>query len=914
MNPTTTPTASPTAHPTTAPTGIPTSAPTASPTYGPLLPTTPPTLAPSLPPSTSPSITALTFPPSTPPTISPTAPPSEAPTGHPSPLPSISPSLNPSEGPTGHPTSSPSVVPPPPPVVNAKEVNTATAAVGETTTALATANLGAAGAAQGTRLAMAVSDCRKFLNEDVPKSIHMTQLSIPALSENHPMHAGCVVANLGIWVGIGILHKLFTFVVFAMLKKFPKLNPHGGEPKYMDAEGLVVYPSGTIAMGVLLSQGTTMTGARLLRTGESFLSVLTGLVGMIFGVCIAGIITEKGIHAERDGAIFKRDREVKGCVRDYVVGTGEWLSLERQHSDRWGVCFKTALPGLAWVLAVDVWGTVLLAVLYGMAGQSCMSCAMLRISDVVVCVVVLGSIFYLGNPYVHPLRKYGTVIAQVCVGIGAFIFAMGYFDSNVCSDDKGPDHPGFDEELQTPGAGIASLLIAVGGGVLAVTILADGAINLWNFKVGRRKRLRAMLQRFKELDEDGSGELSVQEVYAGLERVYGLKLSLAEVEEIFNQLDTDQGGSLDIREFINGEERFWGIEPVGSDDEADVLLNPDPTQKSPNLENSTYHPFVDSVRFADPKNPKRKPYHLGRSKRGQAKLSQSQRIGSTAGLGVRQGSTRPGDSPRSRILRRAPSGGGMKSIPAVGSVASEIDRRRIKGSRLFDSVMPGRQSSSPGSPFSPKLPARTPAKSFAVLTDSPGQGFAAVTPAAGRRARANAITQRDSPVEFDALRRVVSVIDSDFHDHDPPDPVRPRAKTRVKQVIKSLSSTVGLSPSTRPTKSSSRSTVLTSGLNNSIGMNQSSESTSGLSDGNPLAASVVSPVVAAKGRSHTVASSVPKALRLNPNSSSNALSVPGSPQASPTSRPLETRHGGRSTGRGLRFVPERVSPDESEGI
>merc|ERR1719336_113460 len=65
-------------------------------------------------------------------------------------------------------------------------------------------------------------------------------------------------------------------------------------------------------------------------------------------------------------------------------------------------------------------------------------------------------------------------------------------------------------------------------------------------------KLRAM---FKEMDEDGSGELDIHELRAAddetkaqLQRI----CNMDDVEEIFKSLDYDESGSVDIDEFCQG--------------------------------------------------------------------------------------------------------------------------------------------------------------------------------------------------------------------------------------------------------------------------------------------------------------------------------------------------------------------------
>ena len=55
---------------------------------------------------------------------------------------------------------------------------------------------------------------------------------------------------------------------------------------------------------------------------------------------------------------------------------------------------------------------------------------------------------------------------------------------------------------------------------------------------------------FQQLDENGDGKLSKQEVLNGYEEVFGIPINEEEVDKMFNEIDMDGNGTIDYTEFV----------------------------------------------------------------------------------------------------------------------------------------------------------------------------------------------------------------------------------------------------------------------------------------------------------------------------------------------------------------------------
>eukprot|EP01062_Namystynia_karyoxenos_P060831 TRINITY_DN5256_c0_g3_i1.p1 TRINITY_DN5256_c0_g3~~TRINITY_DN5256_c0_g3_i1.p1 ORF type:complete len:1344 (+),score=177.62 TRINITY_DN5256_c0_g3_i1:74-4105(+) len=568
QSPTTDPTASPTRSPTTAPTYSPTTSPTVSPSRS---PSSPPTRSPSFSPTTaptwSPSVSPTTSPtdsPSVPPTqipsFSPSVPPTQGPTGQPSATPSWAPSLTPSTNPTnspssasptGQPSTRPSVAPrtapsalptaaPSPMPTRGGVGEDLEDAAAEGAAVAAVLAISAPAAAQGGRMAILSTGCTgKKPVDDLPFTLHPTQVSIPGFSL--PMHAGCAILNLVIAAGAAALHAL---AALALQKATGKTR--------MAAQGMIRFPSGPVLLFAVLGQGPVFAGARLIRHASGSIDAITGFVTLMVCSLLPLTVWHEGKRSQRQ-AVYKLDPDARDGCKRYWLGAGEWLSLHTRDQynfrvERWGVVFRAALPWQSGVLALDVVLSQAVALSAGAGGGSCAACGWMRIGDALAS-FLLTAVILKRKPYARPIRLPVTVLAQVLIGIGALILAGGFLSSGCGGGEL-----------------VAGIFIAAGGAATLVVVILDGTAVLRSVQLRRRDQLTAALQRFQAMDKGGSGELTKEELYDGLVNEYGRKIAAAEFDELFRLVDADGSGEVDLHEFLGAEHHFWDAGKAGGAD------------------------------------------------------------------------------------------------------------------------------------------------------------------------------------------------------------------------------------------------------------------------------------------------------------------------------------------------------------
>eukprot|EP00756_Hemistasia_phaeocysticola_P028792 Hpha_TRINITY_DN16193_c1_g7::TRINITY_DN16193_c1_g7_i4::g.3707::m.3707 len=237
--------------------------------------------------------------------------------------------------------------------------------------------------------------------DELPFMLHPTGLSLPGFAL--PVAAGCCVGNLLLVSGVFLLHFLAT-VAWGMYR--PRWSR-------FECQGMLKFPGAPMVAAVLLTTGSTLAGARLMRGARGAQDVALGIGSIGLGLGVVYVAYVRGKDSQ-DHSVFKLDRKtMQSRCNSFWLGNGEWLSLPivRQQVERWGTIFRSALPGESGVIAFDFFLGQLASLGAGLVQGSCGACGAQRLVD--ACFAAAFFSFLLYKPrFARPIRLHATLAAQ----------------------------------------------------------------------------------------------------------------------------------------------------------------------------------------------------------------------------------------------------------------------------------------------------------------------------------------------------------------------------------------------------------------------------------------------------------------------------------------------------------------------
>ena len=362
--PTAEPTLVPTAEPTSVPTAIPTVEPTAAPTGSPVVSLT----------GVPTAVAVVTDVPTEVPTSIPTAVPTQALPSTPMPTPTAAPIVT-----TG--------APPAPELEIYEKQSMAASTV--TSIAAASGALPAAGSVIASSQPCNIPD-----NTKLPFPLHPTGIKI-----SDSAAAGAVIFN-------SLIVGVFTLVMRLILLLFDmKLIPESVVPAtlfdgFMDTQGMLRFPSAPLFVLQGLYQGTFLAALLLIRSPPDELSAVWVAVGVVTTlICVlipavVFIITKRAIPMD---AIFYEDNVELSDIKEYWIGPGEWISVERNNHwiNRYASVVRSYREKFVYFSTVQFFtsGLVAIAVSISATGVTCgvikLSMAAVFISLALFCVVIM---------------------------------------------------------------------------------------------------------------------------------------------------------------------------------------------------------------------------------------------------------------------------------------------------------------------------------------------------------------------------------------------------------------------------------------------------------------------------------------------------------------------------------------------
>lgn len=110
-------------------------------------------------------------------------------------------------------------------------------------------------------------------------------------------------------------------------------------------------------------------------------------------------------------------------------------------------------------------------------------------------------------------------------------------------------------------------------------LLKQAAVTFLIQNLSSRSELEELNKVFIELDTNGNGTLSKEELYNGYKRIFGDAFSPEEVDELFKKADTDESGQIDYSEWATVTYSHWNLASGLKLEEAFAMFDKDGNQK-----------------------------------------------------------------------------------------------------------------------------------------------------------------------------------------------------------------------------------------------------------------------------------------------------------------------------------------------
>ena len=443
------PTGVPTSVPTAIPTAVPTATPTAIPTVTPTRVTAVPTAVPTSAPTDVPTVVPTAVPTGVPTSIPTSSPETEVP-------PTVSP---PTQIPT---TGVPTGAPPAPELEIYEKQSMAASTV--TSIAAASGALPAAGSVIASSQPCNIPD-----NTKLPFPLHPTGIKI-----SDSAAAGAVIFN-------SLIVGVFTLVMRLILLLFDmKLIPESVVPAtlfdgFMDTQGMLRFPSAPLFVLQGLYQGTFLAALLLIRSPPDELSAVWVAVGVVTTlICVlipavVFIITKRAIPMD---AIFYEDNVELSDIKEYWIGPGEWISVERNNHwiNRYASVVRSYREKFVYFSTVQFFtsGLVAIAVSISATGVTCgvikLSMAAVFISLALFCVVIM--------PFCRMCDNHIVAITYLVHGISLTCTGIYFITNN------------------SPILDVAGVLHYIVMGFLILKVVVSVLIEIYLFSTDRRIRLQ----------------------------------------------------------------------------------------------------------------------------------------------------------------------------------------------------------------------------------------------------------------------------------------------------------------------------------------------------------------------------------------------------------------------------------------
>eukprot|EP01065_Artemidia_motanka_P045157 TRINITY_DN6571_c0_g1_i1.p1 TRINITY_DN6571_c0_g1~~TRINITY_DN6571_c0_g1_i1.p1 ORF type:complete len:1237 (+),score=135.80 TRINITY_DN6571_c0_g1_i1:106-3816(+) len=369
------------------------------------------------------------------------------------------------------------------------EVTEATPTIAEQTQAIAggvaaaSAVLGAGSAGPAQNLLMITSMGCKDENADVPPTMHPLGISI----DNNEC-IGAFVGNLAVLVcGVAVVHFLSALILreVASMVRIPVVIPAAwftGNKQWTvrQAQGVLRFPAFPLFMYMFCYQGNAWCAFKVLFKADSPVHVIAAAIVLIILLAAPGLLGWMLHRATPDRMLFRTDRQPESKCLRWLVGPGEWVSVDREWPESWRYSLQV------WTYTARccyfIFAEFLFQFLSGMAaaiptGGNYTTCGHVRVLLLTfTCSFVAVEIIM--QPHSRPRDNWFDSVRMIVTSVGFAFEAAGYYRQGAGHDSQA---------LLSVGQACMSAALLV----ILLKVVLDGLAGLWSAVRGRRNRMQA---------------------------------------------------------------------------------------------------------------------------------------------------------------------------------------------------------------------------------------------------------------------------------------------------------------------------------------------------------------------------------------------------------------------------------------
>ncbi|KAJ9455301.1 hypothetical protein DIPPA_33516 [Diplonema papillatum] len=341
-----------------------------------------------------------------------------------------------------------------------------------------------------SRLLLVTAGCHvKGEDQDLPRAFHPTGVSVDGSQA-----LGMVLGNFALMAVFStICYLVLKFAQVAGERAFPKLF------EGLDTQGLMRLPSAPLMVFTFLYQGTTFGAVMLLMEPPHPIGFCAGVFSFVLCAAVPMGVFYRMHRSVPAKAVYLLDDVYKGKIWAFVIGPGEWVSVQRKNHwvNRYASVMRTYRQETVWFSLVEFCSMFALAAVSATRVESVTACGHVKLFSAMIFFVQLGAEVVL-LPHERGRNNALDFVFLSCQTCGLLCTSAGYYAQDV--------------HHWTHRAAAKFFLAA--WGTLAVKVLCDLLTELFVLIKGRRDRLQEKAFGVKEpaadgkallLDEEGGG-------------------------------------------------------------------------------------------------------------------------------------------------------------------------------------------------------------------------------------------------------------------------------------------------------------------------------------------------------------------------------------------------------------------------